>query len=46
MLEEVKKEWVNENGIGHWKLSLNGVVLHCDEGEIKDAESELRQMVS
>ena len=39
----IVKEWVDENGIGHWKLS-NGVSdIHVDdnENEIKDAETEL-----
>lgn len=43
---EIRRVWVVENGIGHWLISLGDVSLHCDEGEINDAESELRQIIA
>ncbi len=40
----ITKKWVNENGEGHWEVSMGDYTIACDDGELTDAIEELDRL--
>lgn len=38
----ITKNWVIENGIGHWEVTVDDRFASCDEGELSETIKELK----
>ncbi len=38
---DITKQWVVENGEGHWLIRTGDVIVTCDDGELNEILQEL-----
>ena len=45
-MPEITKQWITENGEGHWLVSCGDYAVSCDDSELSDTIREIQAAVA